>query len=167
LPADQLLNQHRTVRVQGEITDEKSVEVVARLLFLQHQDGRTPIRLYIDSLGGSVAAGLAILETMEDLKPPVHTHCICDAHGVAALLLAHGAKGSRSACNGACLSLCAVTPREGSSDVHVIRVQAKIDALFTADTGQLIETIREDGRRNRGFDAPQAVSYGLIDRVED
>jgi ATP-dependent Clp protease protease subunit len=110
LPADELLNKLRAVLLRGPIDDDTSVQVVARLLFLQWQDPRTPIRLYIDSLGGAVVGGLAICDTMDALAPPVHTHCVAHAHGMAALLLAHGAKGHRFACRDTEFSLCPLTP---------------------------------------------------------
>jgi ATP-dependent Clp protease protease subunit len=169
LAPDELLKKHRAVILRGPIDDDAAVQLVARLLFLQWEDPKTPIRFYIDSPGGTVTAGMSISDTMDELRPPVRTHCLTEAYGLAAVLLAHGAKGHRSAFRDAEISLCLVTPAEHAvkQDSNLVKTQAKLNRMLASDTGQTAETIDEDCRAARTFDTLGAVSYGLIDYVED
>jgi ATP-dependent Clp protease protease subunit len=169
LPADELLVKHRAVLLHGPIDDDAAVQLVARLLFLQWEDPRIPIRFYIDSLGGSVTAGMSLCDTMDEIGPAVHTHCVAEAHGMAALLLAHGAKGNRSACHDVQIALCPVTQVDAAAKptTDLAKTQAKVNHILAADTGQSIQTISDDCQAARTFDALRAVSYGLVDHVED
>src|SRR5690242_6639381 len=82
-PSVEQLLQQRVVLLRGEIDDEQATIVVAQLLYLQHQDARQPITLIISSLGGSVTAGMAIIDTIKELSPPVRTRCEGSADGMA------------------------------------------------------------------------------------
>lgn len=138
------------------IDDQAATEAIAKLLFLQSEDARAPIRLHIDSLGGHVAAGLAIRDTLDDLAVPVYTHALANAGGVAVILLVHGARGHRTATRRSWISL---VPSTG--------VEAIVTELLAKDTGQGLQQIAEDLRASRRFDAEQARSYGLVDRIEE
>src|SRR5262245_41630606 len=89
---DRLLGR-RVVLLRGPLEDERATEGIAKLLFLQHENPHEPITLLIDSPGGSVSAGMAIIDTIKDLRSPVRTRCDGSAHGMAAVILACGQRG--------------------------------------------------------------------------
>jgi ATP-dependent Clp protease protease subunit len=170
-PVAELLAQ-RIVELRGEIDDRTATELIAKLLYLQHQDPAAPIRLHIDSHGGAVAAGLAIRDTMDDIKPPVYTHCPAKAQGVAVVLLAHGERGHRTAATQATISFTPIAPGPNSptgatAQSDIARTETLIADALAKDTGQRIEQIQDDHAAQRRFDAEQARSYGLIDRIAD
>jgi ATP-dependent Clp protease protease subunit len=105
-PTDDELLKRRAIRLAGPVEDAVAVEAIARLLFLQHQDRAAPVYLLVDSPGGSVVAAMSILDTMEHLAPPVHTCCTGQAGGTALMVVAHGARGHRTASAGARLCSC-------------------------------------------------------------
>jgi ATP-dependent Clp protease, protease subunit len=150
LPPDVLLDRHRTILLAEEITEKSTTEVIAKLLYLQHASA-APVALYIDSFGGVVVASLAIRDTIDSLGIAVHTHCLGTAGGAAMLLLAHGARGGRTATAGAQIILVEVPGL------------ATVAEMLAADTGQSVATITRDSAAGRRFDAIQARAYGLID----
>jgi len=165
---DDLLLKHRTIVLRGEISDRIAQEVIAKLLFLQHEDAKTPAWLYIDSAGGVVTSSLAIRDTINDIKLPVFTHCLGKAAGAALVLLTHGAHGHRSASKTAWLSLVPLDSLDGSSAPDELgRLERTLTDMLAADTGQKSEAIARDASSSRRFDSAQARSYGLIDRIEE
>jgi ATP-dependent Clp protease, protease subunit len=163
-----LLTDHRAVLIRGPIDGKVAEGVIARLLFLQHQDAAAPVWLYLDSPGGSVTASLAIRDTLDDLTTPVYTHCLECAGGTAAILLAHGKKGYRSAARDAEIVLCPlVLPAMMHARPEQLRIQTIVTAMLAEDTGQATDTIVRDCQEERSFVAEDARQYGLIDRIED
>jgi ATP-dependent Clp protease, protease subunit len=155
----------RIVVLRGAIDDQHANESIAKLLFLEHE-ARLPIRLHLDSLGGGVANSLAIRDTIDDLTVPVYTHVRGRADGVAVVLLAHGARGHRTASPNARMSLTPITSERSPIDAdELTRTTAILVEMLAADTGQLAETIAADMRAGRRFDAVQARDYGLVDQI--
>jgi ATP-dependent Clp endopeptidase proteolytic subunit ClpP len=166
-PFGVLLTQHRVVLLRGPLTEDTANVAVACLLYLQEQDDRAAVRLYIDSLGGLVAAGAAVRDTMDYVRVPVHTHCLGDAHGMAVVLLAHGAAGHRSACRDARLSVGEVTesPDRPAPRDRLARMTQMVAEFLSADTGRAVAEVSADLHAGQFFDADQARAYGLIDSV--
>ncbi len=108
------LRRNRIVTLEGEITDEIATVVIAKLLFLEDDDALRPITLRIASPGGDFAAGMAVIDTMRSLKPPIRTEARTLAHGMALAILASGTKGTRVIGANAQYSLGAVTSRDES-----------------------------------------------------
>src|SRR6266404_1416242 len=104
MPYSDKLLKERVVLLGLPISDEEATQVIAKLLFLQMQSKTAPITLFINSPGGSATAGLAIINTIESLKPEVRTSCIGQAHSMAAIILASGSPGSRSAMTNALIA---------------------------------------------------------------
>lgn len=156
----------RLVILRGPIDDRAANEVIAMFLFLQDQ-GVAPIRLHLDSPGGSVASALAIRDVIDDLGIPVHTHALGEAHGVAALLLAHGARGHRTAHPQALVAFTPIAVADGNRAVQseLDRTTAILTAMLASDTGQTAPRIDIDLRAARRFTAEEARAYGLIDQV--
>lgn len=168
LAPDELLLKHRTVLLRGQIDDKVAEEVIAKLLFLQQKDPSASVSLYIDSPGGAVTAGLAIRDTINDLKVAVFTHCLGTASGVAAFLLAHGARGRRSATKHARLAILPLcSPDGGLVSEALARLQALVIRSIAADSRQEVATVARDVASSRQFDAESARSYGIIDSLEE
>jgi ATP-dependent Clp protease protease subunit len=164
---DDALLARRIVVLRGMLDDTAASHVIAKLLYLQDQDPSAPIRLHIDSPGGGVSSSLAIRDTIETLAPDVYTHCLAEAHGAAAVVLAHGARGHRSAVALAQLSLTRLEWTAAATPDDIATTERTLVAMLAADTGQTSQTIADDMRTSRQFDAVTAALYGLIDRVDD
>lgn len=168
LAPDELLSKHRTVLLRGEIDDKSAQQVIAQLLFLKDRDRDSPVWLYIDSIGGEVTASLAICDAIDDIKLPVFTYCLGTASGVAAMLLAHGAHGHRSAAPNARLSVLPLWARDrADASEAVTRLQTVVASLIAADSHQALDRVTTDLAAAREFDVESARSYGLIDRIEE
>jgi ATP-dependent Clp protease, protease subunit len=165
LPPDELLNKHRTILLHGEIDDRTAQHVIAKLLFLQHDDARAPASLYIDSQGGVVSSSFAIRDTIDHIKLPVFTHCLGTAGGMALVVLAHGARGHRSAAPSARLSLVPLESQSENLDEHVARSTSLVISMLVADTGQNANVVARDVLLTRQFDSESARSYGLVDQI--
>lgn len=162
-PGDKLLAQ-RIILLHGTIDDAVANEVIAKLLYLRSENAAAPIRLYLDSRGGQVAAALAIRDTMDEV--PVSTHCVASAEGVAAMLLAHGLRGQRTAASHARLAFTRSTSADGhATEREIARVDALVAGMLAEDTGQTVETVTADCHTLRHFTATEARAYGLVDRV--
>jgi ATP-dependent Clp protease protease subunit len=162
--AEQLLQQ-RVVLLRGEIDDEQAKLVIAQLLFLQDQDAQQPITLIISSPGGSVPAGMAIVETIKDLSPPVRTRCEGSANGMAAIILAWGQRGERVVVRGNSLSLTPLTIAAGGSRADLDRIQRLLAGVVAERSKRGVEAVAKDLTAGRSFDPEAAVEYGLADRV--
>ncbi len=166
------LLKDRIIFVGTAIDDVVANLVIAQLLFLAAEDPERDINLYINSPGGVVSAGLAIYDTMEFIKPDVATICMGQAASMAALLLACGAKGKRSALPNSRIMI--HQPMGGSrgqaSDMHIytkeiLALRERMNEIMASHTGQDVDKIRKDTDRNYFMSANEALEYGLVDEV--
>lgn len=166
------LLKDRIIFLGGPINDAVANLVVAQMLFLEHEDPKKDIKLYINSPGGSVVAGMAIYDTMQYIKPEVSTICVGMAASMAAVLLAGGAKGKRLALpNSEILIHQVMGGAEGqASDIEItakqiLKMKAKLNQILGKHTGQKVEKIEKDADRDYYMSAAEAKEYGLIDEV--
>ncbi|MCX8037631.1 MAG: ATP-dependent Clp endopeptidase proteolytic subunit ClpP [Candidatus Sumerlaeia bacterium] len=166
------LLRDRIVFITGDIDDHMSDVVTAQLLFLESEDPAADIYLYINSPGGSVTAGLAIYDVMQYVRPDVVTICIGQAASMGAFLLAGGAKGKRLSLPRARMLI--HQPLGGAqgpaSDIEIqskeiLRIKQTLNELLAQNTGRPIEQIERDTDRDFFMTAPEALAYGLIDRI--
>jgi ATP-dependent Clp protease protease subunit len=157
--------QHRIVRLDGEITDATAQVAIAQLLFLQHQDARQPVTLRVESSGGGVAAGMAVVDTVRELRPPVHTRAPAMARGIALVVLASGRKGERAVGPAAELSL---TPIESAarSPADASRLRHQLAGVIAELCGQHPEAVAPQLLVGRHLTPSEAVACSLADRVE-
>ena len=146
------LLKDRIIFLGGEIDDDVANIVVAQLLFLEAEDPKKDISIYINSPGGSVTAGLAIYDTIRYIKPEVSTICVGMAASMGAFLLAAGEK------------------RGQAEDIkihaeHILKTRAKLNEILAERTGQPLSVIEKDTDRDNFMTAQQACEYGLIDQV--
>jgi len=168
------LLKDRIIFIGSEIYDQTANTVIAQMLFLKMEDPKKDISLYINSPGGQITSGLAILDTMHFLGCDISTYCIGQAASMAALLLAAGSKGKRYALPNSRLMLHQPYGGVGGSSED-IALQAKeilelkrITAKVMAEaTGQSIERITEDSERDFYMNAEEAKNYGLIDHIAE
>lgn len=166
------LLKDRIIFLGGPITDEVANVIIAQLLFLQSEDPKKDIQLYINSPGGSVTAGLAIYDTMQSIKPDVVTTCVGIAASMAAILLASGAKGKRFALpNSEVLIHQVMGGAEGQavdieiSAKHIIKLKDRLNALLASHTGKELSQIEKDTDRDHYMSADEAREYGIVDTV--
>ena len=166
------LLQDRIVMLGGEVTDDSANSIVAQLLFLQAQDAKKEISMYINSPGGSVTAGLAIYDTMQFISCPVATYCIGQAASMGAVLLTAGAKGKRYALPNARIMI--HQPWGGAegkaSDIEItareiLRLKEILNQILAAHSGKALEDVVRDTDRDHFMSADEACSWGLIDKV--
>ena len=166
------LLKERIIFLDGEIDDAKADLVVAQLLFLESEDPKKDINLYINSPGGSVTAGLAIYDTMQYIRPDVSTICMGQAASMAALLLAGGATGKRLALPSSRVMI--HQPWGGvqgqSSDIaihakEILRLKKLSIEYLVKHTGQSEEKIAADIERDFFMTAQDAVDYGVVDSI--
>lgn len=168
------LLKDRIVFLGTAVNDEVANAIVAQLLYLQSEDGKAPVHLYINSPGGSVTAGLAIYDTMQFISCDVATYCVGQAASMGAVLLAAGAKGKRSALpNARILIHQPLAGMEGTAEDILIhakefgKVKERLNQILLKHTGHPLEKIKQDTDRDRFMSAEEALEYGLIDRVVD
>ena len=166
------LLKERIVFVTGPISDAVANTVIAQLLFLESQDPKKDVELYINSPGGSVSATLAMYDTMKHIKPDVSTICVGLAASGAAILLAAGAKGKRFALPNSEIMIHQVLgAAEGQateieiSARHILRIKEKLNKLLAEETGQTIAAIGRDTDRDFYMDAEEAKKYGIVDKI--
>jgi ATP-dependent Clp protease protease subunit len=166
------LLKDRIIFLGSQINDEVANSVVAQLLFLQSEDSRTDIHLYINSPGGSVSAGLAIYDTMQFVACEVATYCVGQCASMGAVLLTAGAKGKRHALpNSRIMIHQPLAGMEGTAEEIMIhakefkKVKAKLNNILLKHTGHPLEKIEQDTDRDRFMSADEALEYRLIDRV--
>ena len=166
------LLRERIIFLGTEINDQVSDSLVAQLLFLEAEDPSKDIQIYINSPGGSVTAGLAIYDTMQQISPDIVTICFGVAASMGAFLLSGGTKGKRLALPNSRIMI--HQPLGGAQGQAVeIEIQAKeilylkktLNSLLAEHTGQSLEKIVEDTERDYFLSPNQAVDYGLIDKV--
>ena len=166
------LLKERIIFLGGPIVDVVANAVIAQLLFLESEDEKKDIRLYINSPGGSVTAGMAIYDTMQYVKPAVATICIGVAASMGATLLAAGEKGKRFALPNSEILLHQVMGGAEGQAVEIeiaarqiLRVKEKINNILAKHTGQKREKIENDTDRDFWLTAAEAKQYGVIDEV--
>jgi len=155
------------------IDDDVASLVIAQMLFLEAENPERDIHLYINSPGGSVTAGLAVYDTMQYIKPDVATYCVGQAASMAAVLLAAGGKGKRTALpNSRILIHQPWTSGMGgqATDVEIharelLKLRARIDEILAVHTGKDPVQVHEDTERDKILGAEEAVVYGLVDQV--
>lgn len=166
------LLQDRIVLLGGEVSDASANLIVAQLLFLQAQDPKKEISMYINSPGGSVTAGLAIYDTMQFISCPVATYCIGQAASMGAVLLTAGAKGKRYALPNARIMI--HQPWGGAegkaSDIEItakeiLRLKAKLNEILADHSGKSVDDVTRDTDRDYFMSAQEACEWGLIDKV--
>ena len=166
------LLQDHIVLLGGEVTDDSANSIVAQLLFLQSQDAKKEISMYINSPGGSVTAGLAIYDTMQFISCPVATYCIGQAASMGAVLLTAGAKGKRFALPSSRIMI--HQPWGGAegkaSDIEItareiLRLKEMLNGILAAHSGKKIEDVVRDTDRDHFMSAEEACAWGLIDKV--
>ena len=166
------LLKERIIFLTGPIDDNLSNLVVAQLLFLESEDPKADISLYINSPGGSVTAGLSILDTMNFIRPPVSTLCVGQAASMGAILLSGGQKKKRF-----CLSNARVMIHQplGSFqgqatdfDIQareILSIRSKLNQILSKNTGQTLKKIQADTERDNFMQPEDAKKYGLIDEI--
>lgn len=166
------LLQDRIIFLGTGIDDNVANVVIAQLLFLENQNPEKDIKIYINSPGGSVTAGLAIYDTMQYIKPDVSTICVGLAASMAAVLLAAGAKGKRLALPNAEVMIHQVMGgMEGqASDIkiraeRILRIKDSLNKILSKHTGKNLATIDKHTDRDYFMIAEEAKEYGLIDKV--
>ena len=166
------LLEERIIFLAGPVTDMNANVVIAQMLYLASKDSKRDIKLYINSPGGSVTAGLAIYDTMQFLKCPVSTICIGLTASMAAVLLASGTKGKRFALPNAELLLHQVAggAQGQAADIEItakqiIKMKEKLNKILSDHTGQPLDKVEKDTDRDFYLTAEEAKKYGLIDEV--
>ena len=166
------LLRERIICVHGEVTDQMASLVTAQLLFLESEDPNQPVSMYINSPGGLVTAGMAMYDTMQYIRPEVHTMCMGQAASMGSLLLAGGAPGCRQALPNARIML--HQPSGGAQGMaadidiqakEILRTRANLNRLFVHHTGQELAEIERVMDRDFFMDVEQAVEFGVIDRI--
>ena len=166
------LLEERIVFLAGPVTDLNANVVIAQMLYLASKDPKRDIKLYINSPGGSVTAGLAIYDTMQYIKCPVSTICIGLTASMAAIILASGTKGKRFALPSAEILLHQVAGGIQGQAIEIeitakqiIKMKEKINQILSFHTGQALNKITKDTDRDFYLTAEEAKKYGLIDEV--
>ncbi len=166
------LLKDRIVFLGGGVDDDMANLIIAQLLFLESEDPKKDISLYVNSPGGSVTAGLAILDTMNHVKPDVSTVCVGMAASAAAVILSAGAKGKRYALPNAEVMI--HQPWGGAqgqaTDIeitakHILATRDRLNRILAKNTGQDLAKIEKDVERDYFMMADEAKKYGLVDQV--
>ena len=166
------LLKDRIILLQGVIDDDSANLIVAQMLYLQFEDPKADIHLYINSPGGSVTAGMAIYDTMHYITCDVATYCIGLAASMGATLLAAGTKGKRNALPHAEVMIHQVLggAQGSAADMlirtkHLLRTKKLMNEILQKHTGQPLEKIERDTDRDNFMSAQEAKEYGLVDHV--
>ncbi len=166
------LLKERIIFLGGPVNDAVANNVIAQLLFLEHEDAKKDIKLYLNTPGGSVTAGLAIYDTMQYVKPDVVTMCVGMAASMGAVLLAAGKKGKRFTLpNSEILLHQVMGGAEGQAiEVeitarHIIKIKDNINQIIAKHTGQPVTKIEKDTDRDFYMTAAEAKEYGLVDQI--
>ncbi len=166
------LLRERIIFLGGPVDDGMANVIIAQLLFLESEDPKADVQIYINSPGGSVSAGLAIYDTMTYIKPDVSTICIGMAASMGAFLLAGGQKGKRFALPNAKILIHQVMGgAEGQAteiDIQareILRVREQLNQILAENTGQPMAKIARDTERDYYMTAEEAKQYGVIDHI--
>lgn len=166
------LLKERIVFISGPIDDNVASLLIAQLIFLEADDPDKDISLYINSPGGIVSAGMAIYDTMRYIKPDIATIALGTSASMAALLLAAGTKGKRSALPNSKIiihqPMGGIQGQASDIDIHareILKTRERLNAILAEATGQPLERISKDTDRDYIMTAEEAQSYGIIDKV--
>lgn len=166
------LLKERIIFIVGNIEDNKANLIVAQLLYLEYEDPKKDINLYINSPGGVVTAGMSIYDTMQYVKPDVSTICIGQAASMASIILTGGKKGKRF-----CLPNSRIMIHQPLGKIHgqasdieihtkeILSIKTTLNKILSQNTGQNIKKINIDTDRDNFMDAKTALNYGLIDYI--
>ncbi|WP_373088933.1 ATP-dependent Clp endopeptidase proteolytic subunit ClpP [Sneathiella sp.] len=166
------LLKERIIFVTGQVQDNMAGLITAQLLFLEAENPKKPIFMYINSPGGVVTAGLAIYDTMQYIKPDIATVCIGQAASMGSFLLAAGAKGKRYSLPNARIMI--HQPSGGAqgqaTDIEIqareiLKVRARLNKLYVEHTGQPLDVIERSMERDNFMTAEEALKFGLVDEV--
>ena len=168
-----LLLRERIIYLGTPITDQVANVIIAQLLYLEREDRDRDISLYINSPGGYIASGLAILDTMNLINSQVSTICVGTAASMATILLSGGAKGKRYCLTNSTIHL--HQPNVGSfqgqaADIEIqakeiVRLKERLNDILAIATGQSIEKITDDTDRDFFLTADEAIEYGIVDEI--
>jgi ATP-dependent Clp protease, protease subunit len=170
------LLRDRIIMLTGPVSDESSNTIIAQMLFLSNEDPKADIQFYINSPGGSVSAGLGIIDTMRFLRCDVATTCIGMAASMGACLLSAGTRGKRSVLANSQVMLhqplLGGVMQGSATDLgieaaHMVRLRERLYNLMAEFTGKSFDTIHRDFDRNKWLFAEEAISYGCADRILD
>lgn len=166
------LLKERIIFLGGQIDDHVANNIIAQLLFLESEDPKKDIRLYINSPGGSVTAAMAMYDTMNHIKPDVSTICIGLAASAGAVLLSSGAKGKRFVLpNSEVMIHQVMGGAEGqASDIaitakHILKVKDNLNKILAKNTGKPVAQVEKDSDRDYYMSADEAKKYGLVDEI--
>ena len=166
------LLRDRIIFLGGQIEDTMANLIIAQLLFLQSEDPKKEISLYINSPGGSVTSTLAIVDTMKFIKPDVSTFCVGIAASGAALVLSAGTKGKRFILKNAEVMIHQpIGGAEGqATDIaitakHILKTKENLNKMLAENTGQLLSKIENDVERDFFMSADEAKKYGIVDKI--
>lgn len=166
------LLKERIIFVSGPVTDLVANSVIAQLLFLESQNPKKDIQLYINSPGGAVTSGLAIYDTIQYIRANVATLCLGMAASMAAVLLASGEKGKRYMLPNGQVLLHQVMGKAGGQAVdidiaarHILKIKDKLNKILAKHTGQDIKRIEKDTDRDFYMNAEEAKKYGIVDKI--
>jgi ATP-dependent Clp protease protease subunit len=166
------LLKERIIFVTGPIEDHMANLVVAQLLFLEAEDPKKDIYLYVNSPGGSVTAGLSIVDTMHHIKPDVATVCVGIAASMGSIILSQGAPGKRAILPNAEVMI--HQPWGGAqgqaSDIeitakHIVKTKQRLNGMLAKATGKTLAVIEKDTDRDFYMDAQEAKKYGIVDLI--
>ena len=166
------LLKERIIFLGGPIMDPVANAIIAQLLFLESEDEKKDIKIYINSPGGSVTAGMAIYDAMQYVKPDVSAVCVGVAASMAAVLLASGAKGKRFMLpNSEILLHQVMGGAEGQAiDIeisarHIVKIKDSLNKILAKHTGRPLDQVEKDTDRDFWMNAEEAKKYGLIDEI--
>ena len=166
------LLKERIIFLQGQVRDDMANLIVAQMLYLQFEDSKADIHLYINSPGGSVTAGMAIYDTMQFLSCPVSTYCMGLAASMGSMLLTAGAKGKRFALPNAEIMIHQPSGGFGgtAADIaitveNIKKTKARLNKLYLKHTGRSLDQLEKDMERDKWLTPGEALEYGLIDTI--
>ncbi len=166
------LLKERIIFLGDTVTDDVANLVIAQLLFLESEDSKKDINLYVNSPGGSVTAGLAIYDAMQHIKPDVSTICVGLAASMGSVILAGGAKGKRFALPNADVMIHQVSAgfQGQASDIernaqYILRIKKRLIEILARHTGHPTAKVEADSDRDYFMSAEEAKKYGIIDHV--
>jgi len=166
------LLKERIIFLGDGLSDALANTIIAQLLFLESEDDKKDIKLYVNSPGGSVSAGMAIYDTMQYVKPDIMTICVGTAASMGAILLSAGKKGKRIALpNSEIMVHQVMGGAEGqATDIkiraeHILKIRDKLNRILAHHTGQSIKKIEKDTDRDYFMNAEEAKKYGIVDKI--
>jgi len=166
------LLKERIIFLGTAIDDYVSSLIIAQLLFLEADDPKKDIYMYINSPGGVITSGFGIIDTMNYIKPDISTICVGQAASMAAMILSSGAKGKRSALENSRIMihqpLGGVQGQATDIEIHtkeILFLKERLNSILAKNTGKSVKTIENDTNRDNFMSAKEAISYGIIDEI--